>query len=116
MNPALTAGPVQVWIGAAVQQEVAAGRVGLPSLVGGDAASFVRCHAAAVLALAAGPAPPVTAVTCPETLLFDVGRLSAARAELDYVATAAAMLVTVAHSVGATRKPADMQVWRRGKG
>ena len=95
---------------AAVQQEVAASRVALPSLLGGDAASFVRCHAAAMLSLAADPAPPLTTETCPETLLFDVRRLSALRAEFDHVATAAAMLVTVAHSVASTRKPADVQV------
>ena len=53
---------------------------------------------------------PLKTETCPETLLFDVYRLSVLQAEYQYIVLAATMMVTAGHSLAATRNPIDAQV------
>jgi hypothetical protein len=99
------------WIRTCLQREVAAQAACLDSLLAGQASSYESIHSAAMLALVADPAP-LTPERCPETLLFDVHRLSLLQREFQCVVTSATMLVTATHGIGTARNlkflnPAD---------
>jgi hypothetical protein len=99
------------WIRTCLRHEVAARAAGLDGLLAGQASSYESIHSAAMLALVADPTP-LTPERCPETLLFDVHRLSLLQREFQRVVTSATMLVTAAHGVGTAKNlkflnPAD---------
>ena len=104
----LTLERTQSWIRAVLRSEVESKAVDLETLLEGRAASFVHVHSAAMLALVS--APPIKPDLCPETLLFDVHRLAILQREFQYIVTAATILVTASHGIGASKNVADMQV------
>ena len=83
--------------------------VELEGLLQGKAFAFVGVHSAGMLHLVAGETT-IKAETVPETLLFDVHRLSCLQREFQTLTTASTMLVSVAHSLGTTKKQADAQL------
>jgi len=108
----ITKGPLltlQAWIRAHVRGEVSSKAVDLAALLEGKAAAFVGVHSAGMLHLVASDTT-VRADNVPETLLFDVHRLSCLQREFQTLTTASTMLVSVAHSLGATKKPVDAQL------
>ncbi len=68
----------------------------MPGLLEGKTQAFVRIHSRAMLKLVMH-AVPIVPAACPETLLFDVSRLSSLQLELGYIVTSATMLVKSAH-------------------
>lgn len=99
----------QGWIRVNLRREVASKAVDLESLLEGKASAFVHVHSAAMLSLVADQAT-IKADVCPETLLFDVHRLSMLQRELRYVVAATTMLVTATHHLTATRNGTDLEV------
>ena len=92
-----------------LRREVASKAVDLESLLEGKASAFVHVHSAAMLSLVADQTT-IKADMCPETLLFDVHRLSILQREFQYIVTAVTMLVTATHSITATKNVSDLQV------
>eukprot|EP00291_Cryptomonas_curvata_P026192 CAMPEP_0172174800 /NCGR_PEP_ID=MMETSP1050-20130122/13871_1 /TAXON_ID=233186 /ORGANISM="Cryptomonas curvata, Strain CCAP979/52" /LENGTH=643 /DNA_ID=CAMNT_0012846827 /DNA_START=422 /DNA_END=2354 /DNA_ORIENTATION=- len=105
----LTLERTQDWIRKTLRREVVSKTVELESLLEGKAASYVHIHTVAMLALVAETAP-LKSETCPETLLFDVHRLSLLQREFQYLVTSATMLVTATHGVTSTKNIADTEV------
>eukprot|EP00291_Cryptomonas_curvata_P028949 CAMPEP_0172213412 /NCGR_PEP_ID=MMETSP1050-20130122/37578_1 /TAXON_ID=233186 /ORGANISM="Cryptomonas curvata, Strain CCAP979/52" /LENGTH=610 /DNA_ID=CAMNT_0012894241 /DNA_START=380 /DNA_END=2212 /DNA_ORIENTATION=+ len=105
----LTLERTRAWIRECLWHEVAAKAVGLAGLLSGQASAYASIHSAAMLALVADPAP-LRADRCPETLLFDVHRLSLLQREFQRVVTSATMLVTATHGISAARNlnPAEI--------
>jgi len=105
----LTLERTQNWIRKTLRREVLAKSVELESLIEGKASSYVHIHTFAMLALVEEQVP-LKSETCPETLLFDVHRLSLLQREFQYIVTAATMLVTATHGVSSTKNVQDTQV------
>ena len=100
---------LQAWIRLNLRREVASKAVDLETLLEGKASSFVHVHSAAMLALVADQMT-IKPDICPETLLFDVHRISLLQREFQYIVTSVTMLITATHSITATKNVADLQV------
>jgi hypothetical protein len=74
----------------------------MPGLLEGKASAFARIYSAAMLKLVVNTKP--TAPTLfPETLLFDVSRLTSLQLEFGYIVTATTMMVKSAHTLSACK-------------
>lgn len=93
----LTLERTTAWIQHTVEREVKEEKsITLDGLLSGSAAAFVHTHSTAMLALVTGPLH-IKPELCPETLLFDVYRLSLLQIEFREQAKAASLLVTATH-------------------
>jgi hypothetical protein len=73
--------------------------VRLEDLVAGNPQAYVTVHLAAMLSLVSDPDAAVCHHTVPETLLFDVRRLSLLRDEFDRVTCGVTLLVMANHAI-----------------
>jgi hypothetical protein len=77
----------------------------MEDLAAGKADAFAIVHAAAMLSLVTNPTP-VKSDTIPETLLFDVGRVSLLQGEFDRIVGCATVLTMATHAViGSDKSP-----------
>jgi len=53
---------------------------------------------------------PIVAENMPETLLFDVHRISQLQLDFKTIVTASTMMLTTAHAISKLMAPADIQV------
>ena len=88
----------QALIASAVRRGVVAETIAIGDLVGGQRRAFVHVHSLALFTLVAGPVAP-TVETVPETLIFDLSRLSVARVEYNRIVDGSTMLLTAAQAV-----------------
>ncbi len=97
----------QAWIDGAVVRETTAGNISIEDLLAGKA--FIPVHTAAMFSLITDPVI-VTATNVPETLLFDVNRLSHIQREYNHIVDSVAILVTATHAViGSEKHPSQGQ-------
>ena len=85
----------QDWICKAVKYVVTARFVLLEDIVAGKASAFVDVHTHALASLIFGPV--IRAENVPETLLFDIRRISLLQERATYIAIGCAMIVMVQH-------------------
>jgi hypothetical protein len=102
-NKTLTLERTQSWIRLNLRHEVALKAVDLEKLLEGKAFAFVHVHSAAILSLITNQTIIKTEM-CPETLLFDVHRLSMLQQEFQYIVTSTTILVKVKHRVMIRKK------------
>ena len=89
----LTLERVTAWIDAAVRDQILGVR---ENLLAGCVSAFVRVHMSAMLALVVNPVP-IRHDACPETLLFDVHRLSLLQCEFRYLVGASSLYATAGY-------------------
>lgn len=107
----LTLDRTQEWIRKTMIREINAKTVELQNLVEGKTSSYVHIHTVAMMSLVADTAPlNVENSNYPETLQFDVQRLSILQREFKYLVTSATMLVNATHGVNSTKNFADTKV------
>jgi hypothetical protein len=98
INGTLTLERTQRWICLNLRHEVALKTVDLEQLLEGKAYAFVHVHSAAMLSLITDQTL-ITTEMCPETLLFDVDRLSMIQQEFQYIITSITIMVKVKHII-----------------
>jgi hypothetical protein len=88
----------QARIETAVRRGMAAQTITLSDLVAGQARAFLAVHTLTIFTIIADPVV-VTAETVPETLIFDVGRLSVIQRKFSHIVDGATMLLSAAQAV-----------------
>jgi hypothetical protein len=82
------------------------GKIAREDLVAGKLQAFVSVHTAAMLSLVSNPA----VITVPETLAFDVNRLTSIQREYSRIVDGATVLVIANHAViGRAKQPSHEQ-------
>jgi hypothetical protein len=89
----------QAWIAKVVATETRAETIPLDHLVAGNQQAFISLHMTAMLSLVSDPVERISDTTVPETLLFDVRRLSRLQFEFDRIVSGASIVVAANHTV-----------------
>ena len=106
MHWALTR-PCQAWL----KQTLKDMPVDLQSVAEGNLLSSLQVHCTAMVFIAAGGSP-LTAASCPETLLMDVEHLNKLRREFECLATVSSMMSTTRRYIVATGELGDLDIVR----
>ena len=81
-----------------VAMEISDNNVSLEDIFSGNASAFAAVHSAAMISLVADPVR-ICPETCPETLLFDVGRISELQCEFNRIVDGAMVLTVASHMI-----------------
>ena len=108
-NGTLTLDRTKIWFHNSIKKEIDLIFTNLDAISKGDKSYLNNIHSTAMFSLILEKSP-ITDTSCPETLLFDVHRLSSLQTNFKYLVSSAAILVTIKHYLRTTNNQKDNNI------